>query len=55
MPLLPIHLRARLDMAARLDRLEGLVGSSRDQLSLDGYNPMSRNSLRMSSVIKMSP
>ena len=36
-PLAPIHLLAKLDMAARLDRLVGLVRLSRDLLSLDGY------------------
>lgn len=54
-PFPPNHLLAWLEMAARLDRLEGGVWLSRDLLSLDGYNPMSRNSFRMSSVIKISP
>lgn len=54
-PLGPIHLLAWLDMAARLDRFVGVIWLSRNLLSLDGYSPMSRNSFRMSSVIKMSP
>lgn len=54
-PLWPIHLLAWLDMAARLDRFVGLIWLLRNLLSLDGDSPMSRNSFRMSSVIKMSP